>query len=121
MTTFFNYENASKLSEDLGQIFPSDVYSATLAATTDTFFTVPGKTGIGGLGEGTNKFLAFFKYEDESDTFFKVGAAAGAPAGAGFAANASELAPKCRLVKTGDVLHFYSIGGGHVTVSFYAI
>jgi hypothetical protein len=38
-----------------------------------------------------------------------------------FVANATALNPRCKEVKGGDTLNFYSTAGGIVGVEFYAI
>jgi len=97
--------NAPYLSQqpvdDFGLRFSDLKYSAALAATTDTTFTVPGNSP---------RYKALIKVS--ADCWVAHNAVAAVPAGATFAATTSELALAeehlCREVKAGDVIHFFS-------------
>lgn len=117
----YNIDSITKNSTGFGLPFPDKVYSAALAADTDTSLTVPGGSSIGKPMNDINKFIAVFSYENPADTFVRLNATADQPAGAAFAANASELAPLGRFCKTGDVIHMRSVAGADVTVSFYPV
>lgn len=121
MATLFNINSRVLNGTDFGLRFPDQVYSAALAADTDTTLTIPSNRSVGSIGENVNKFIAVFKYESPDDTFVRLGATADQPAGAAFAVNGSELAPPAREVNAGDVIHFRSIAGGDVTVSLYSL
>ena len=102
--------------DDFGQQFPSLKYSAAVAATTDTLLTVPGDAP---------RYKALIKSSVDAVMWVALNEVADVPAGAGFAADTSELVPvngqMCREVVAGDVIHFYSTAGGDVSVVFYAI
>ena len=102
--------------DDFGQVFASYKYSAAVAATTDTLLTVPG---------GAARFKALIKAGVDAEIWVALNEVADIPAGAGFAADTSELVTVngevCREVTAGDVLHFYSTAGGTVSVVFYAV
>lgn len=123
MAQYANTSYVSGNENGFGLPFAKKVYSARLAATTDTSLTVPGASGITETGgKLVNKYLAVFQYEDAASVFVANGAAAAAPAGAGFAATTSELNPPAKMVKAGDVLHFYAIGADtDMTVAFYEV
>lgn len=103
--------------DDFGLRFADLKYSASLAATTDTTLTVPGKAP---------RFKAVIKVETSGLVWVALNATAAVPAGGSFAATTSELITDakslCREVKADDVLHFYTAGSGiDVSVVFYAI
>ena len=92
--------------DDFGLNFAPLKYSASLAATTDTTFTVPGSYPF---------FDAIIKVaatdvELADGVWVALNGTAAVPAGASFAASTSELVTSakslCRRVKAGDVLHF---------------
>lgn len=101
----------------------TNIYSATLAITTDTTLTVPGVANIGTPSATTNdKLLARISYTAAKDVFVALGGTAAAPAGAGFAASTSSLNPPAMFVKRGDVLHFFAFAANtNVTVEFFAL
>lgn len=101
--------------DDFGLRFSELKYSAALAATTDTAFTVPGNAP---------RYKAVIKVKN--NTWVASNATAAVPAGASFAATTSELIisakPLCREVKAGDVLHFYTATAStDVSIVLYAI
>lgn len=106
-----------------GLQFSDTKYSATLTQNTDTTLTVPSSGALGGSKTGLVDFwVAIFTFAPSSLTWVANNATAGVPAGASFAATASELNPVARLVKGGDVLHFYSPGvSTQVGVVFYSL
>lgn len=89
--------------DDFGLNFPSVKYSATLAITTDTTLTIPGKA---------QRYKAIMTCETGGYVWIALNATAAAPGGSSFAATTSELITAgqrlCREVKAGDVLHFFS-------------
>lgn len=102
-----------------GTAFSNVTYSATLAATTDTSLTVP---------EDSANWLAVFSVEPAKLVWVALNTAAAAPVGAPFAANDSELISNdhpmkfTKIVKGGDVLHFFSqTGTANIGVALYAI
>lgn len=103
--------------DDFSLPFSNIKYTATLAITTDTSLTVPGKAQF---------YKAVMKCEPGGEVFVALNAAAAAPAGSSFAASTSELLTEgqklCRHVKAGDVIHFFSATATtDVSVSFYAV
>ncbi len=104
-------------NDDFGLTMSNNLYSATLAASTDTTLTVPGSAP---------RFKALIKAETDAVVWLAVGATAAVPAGASFASVSSEMIPVngylCREFKAGDVLHFITAGTDiDVSVAFYAI
>ena len=93
--------------DDFGLGFSKFKYSASLAATTDTTFTVPGDAP---------SYKAVMKVEANGLVWVAVNAVAAVPAGATIVATTSELINDakslCREVKPGDVLHFYTATAG---------
>ena len=101
-------------------------FSATVAATTDTTVSVPGKAAIGVPGSQKNKYLAVITLEWGTDIWFAVNETAAGPAGGSFASTTSEQITStqdfARTCETGDVLHFFSPSGTvDVSVAFYSI
>ena len=100
--------------DDFGLTFASLKYSATLAATTDTLFTVP---------SSAPRFKALIKVSAE--VWVALNAVAAVPAGAAFAASSSEMVTAyyslCREVKGGDVFHFFSPGAADVSIVLYGL
>jgi hypothetical protein len=91
------------------------LYSATLAATTDTTVTMPGTA---------KRYKALIK--STMPVWFAYNAVAAAPTGAMFVTTTSELVseyyPLCRDVKKGDVLHFYSpTAAAEVSIVLYTV
>lgn len=108
-----------------GLPFTDTAYSATLATSTDTSLTVPAVNSPGGSSyDALVKpiLIAIFSYDPGTSVWVAKNATASSPAGAAFAATASELNPAARLVSAGDVLHFFTTGTAvNVSVSFYWI
>lgn len=104
-----------------GLKFTDTAYSATLAINTDTSLTVPSINSMGGSNTQTNAQLIAIFFIDPSETVWvAVNTAAAAPAGAAFAATASEGNPAARNVSAGDVLHFFTATANvTVGVAFY--
>ena len=125
MTTKFAMARDINGYNGFGLTFTDTAYSATLATTTDTTLTVPSSVGIGHQGYATDQTpqsLAIFSYDPGTSVWVANGATAASPVGASFGAIVSELNPAARLVKGGDVLHFYTTGTGvNVSVSFYSV
>ena len=104
-------------NDDFGLTFSKLLYSANLANDTDTLLTVPGST---------QRYKAVMKAETDAVVWVALNQVADEPAGAGFAADTSEMIPVngvlCREVKAADVLHFITAGTNiDVSVAFYAI
>lgn len=102
-----------------GLVFTDTAYSATLAINTDTTLTIPSKSGLGSAAfydkapinfvqqNGQPLILAIFTHTPGSEVWVANNTTAAVPAGASFAATVSEMNPAARLVKGGDVLHFF--------------
>lgn len=124
MTTKFNMSRDINGYNGFGLTFTDTAYSATLAVTTDTTLTVPSSVGMGKQGYATNatgQMLAVFTFDPGSSVWVANNTAASTPAGATFAATSSELNPAARLVKGGDILHFYSASAVNVSIAFYSV
>lgn len=94
---------AQQTVTDFGLRFPDLKYSAKLAITTDTTFTVPGTAP---------KYKAIMKTVATGEVWVALNAVADDTAGTTFAATTSEMLtgayPLCREVKAGDEIHFLS-------------
>lgn len=125
MTTNYNVDRTKNLTNAFGIQFSDTVYSATLAATTDTTIAVPLTSAMGApTASSYNKFLAVISSTPTIATYMAVNATAAIPAGTTFAATTSELVPQgytAKMVKSGDILHFFSAGTPSISVAFYAI
>lgn len=102
---------------DFGLLFSNLKFNASLAATTDTTFTIPGQA---------QRYKALIKVENNGLVWVALNATAAVPVGATFAATTSELvsdnATLCREVKAGDVLHFFTATAAtDVSVVLYAV
>lgn len=113
---------------DFGQEYCVDTYTATLTINTDTGLTVPGYGSMGNFtAPSKNKFMAVIRVTDGASVWFAVNATAAVPAGASFAASTSELIiggpdPFGKVVKTGDILHFFSAAANiSVSVALYPL
>lgn len=105
-----------------GLPFCSQIYSATLAAATNTTLTVPSMSAIGTLNSTTLPlYVAIFTYAPSAKVYVANNATAVVPAGAAFAVASSSLNPTARVVKGGDVINFICTAGADVTVEFYSI
>jgi hypothetical protein len=105
-------------------LFSDTIYSATLAASTDTHFAVPLTSDLGGTNTASvNYLVARIRHTPNNDVWFSVNATAAVPVGASFALVSSELLDNevCEYkVKSGDVLHFITAASAaSVSVSFY--
>jgi hypothetical protein len=103
--------------DDFGLPESNKKYSATLPASTDTTLTIPGDAP---------SYMAVIKAEGAAQVYMANGVAAAVPAGATFAATASEMIPYggvlCREVKAEDVLHFITAGTNiDVSVCLYSL
>lgn len=117
----WNMNTALNCFNDFGVQFASTNYSALIPATTDTTLTVPDYTGIGKLNTQNPKIFAVFGYASGTTMFVAVNGTALPSRTGSFVAENAVINPVCREVVGGDVLHFYSVAGGDVTVAFYAI
>jgi len=97
-------------------LVPSDTaYSVTLTANTDTHFTVPANTAIGGsnIASVNNPILiAIFYFTPGAEVWCALNTAAGVPAGSSWGATASEGNPSAWQVKGGDEIHVKTAGTG---------
>jgi hypothetical protein len=122
MATNYNIDKTKNGVNGFGLPFCNTIYSATLTASTDTTVAVPLTAAVGAPTATTyNKFMAVFSYTAGNDVFVALNATAAVPAGNTFAATTSELNPAGKMVKSTDVIHFYSATTPKVTVAFYAI
>lgn len=123
MATKFSMTRDINGYNGFGLKFTDTAYSATLAATTDTTLTVPDHSTMGGATYSENAqptLIAIFSIDPGESVWVALNTAASTPAGATFAATASELNPAARQVVGGDVLHFYTAAANVVVgVSFY--
>ena len=105
---------------DYGLQFATILYSASLAASTDTTLTIPGAYA---------RYKAVIKCSRttgtlNSEVWVALNATAAAPAGASFATTTSELLTEefimCHEVTQGDVLHFFApVAATDVSVALY--
>lgn len=126
MTTNYNVDRNKNGVNGYLLPFCDQIFSATLAAATDTLIAVPLTAAMGAPTATTNnKFAAVISCDNAADVFIALNGVAAVPAGVGFAATTSELIPRnqlyCKTVKAGDTIHFISPGTPSVTVAFYAI
>lgn len=103
--------------DDFGLPFAKLKYSANLAITTDTSFTVPGNAP---------NYKAIISCEPSGHVWVALNATAAASAGGSFASTTSELLTQsnklCRQVKAGDVIHFFSVTATtEVSVVLYSV
>lgn len=124
MTTQYNPNKSIQGVNGFGLPFCDTIYSAAIAANTDTTVTVPSQTPMGAIAANQkNKYVAVIT-SSAAATYMAVNATAAKPAGATFAAVTSGMLPNgqpyARYVNAGDVLHFLSNAGCDVTVEFYA-
>ena len=126
MTIAYNINPKAQGVNGFALPISDNIWSATLAANTDTTLNVPTDSSIG-MTSGTpkNKFIAVIGYAmnvlANDTTFVAVNATAAEPVGAAFAATTSLINPTGVYCKAGDVLHFISRGTPDITVAFYAI
>lgn len=124
MTTQYNVDTYSRGVNGFGLPFCDTIYTATLAAATNTQITVPGAAATGTAGAHLNKFQAVISIPADAKVWVSVNATAAIPAGASFAASTSELFPAgewtSKYVKAGDVINMICTAGSDVSVAFYA-
>lgn len=105
-------------------LVPSDTNkSVTLTASTDTTFTMPGASGMGGNGFYQKAtWLVIFNITPGDEVWVAINATAGVPAGASFAATASMLNPAALQLNNGDVIHCFSTNtGANVSIRLYSL
>lgn len=133
MTTNFDRDPNKKGTNGFGQYFCDTIYSALLAANTDTTVAVPLNSAMGQPTATTfNKFLAIITCTNSTshtnDVFVNLNAAATIPVAPGMG-NVFNVAGGAQIdngymaitVKATDVLHFISAGTPNITVRFYAL
>ena len=122
MTTLYNVNTVLQGVNGYGTPFCDTVYTSTLAAATDTSLTVPGKAAIGMASAGTsrNTYLAVFSYAPNAKVWVALNGTAAVPAGAPFATSTSELNPTAKIVRAGDVIHFFCTAGSDASVALYS-
>ena len=126
MSTQYNIYNYVKGINGFGLALSDTIFSATLAANTDTTVTVPGVAALGAAA--ANKYNKLIAVIDtlSGPLWVAVNAVAAVPAGSTFAATTSRLVspygPVGLYVKAGDVLHFLTPSTGvEMSVAFYTI
>lgn len=117
----FNTNLALNLFNDFGSQFSDTAYSVTLGAATNTTLTVPTGTGIGKANDTKAKFLAIFSYAPSAQVWVANNHDATPSLTGSFVANATALNPRCKEVKSGDTLNFFSTPAAIMGVEFYAI
>jgi hypothetical protein len=123
MTTLYNVPTTVQGINGFGSPFCATIYSATLAAATNTTLTVPGKAAIG-MGSATptkNRYLAVFSYAPSSKVWVANNATATVPAGASFTATSSELNPPAKIVAAADVINMICTAGADVSIALYSL
>ena len=108
---------AQQTVDDVGQLFATFKYSASLAASTNTTLTIPGAAA---------RYKDVIKVESAGLDWVALNATAAVPAGATFAATTSELITDAksltREVEAADVLNFITAGSGiDVSVVLYYV
>ena len=122
LSTIFNIDKNISGVNGYGLPFSVQVYSASIAATTDTTLAVPLTNAMGMVNAtSATKFIAHFSYAPTAKVWVANNATAAVPAGTTFAASTSELNPPAKFVKAGDVLHFYSAAISDISVAFYVV
>jgi hypothetical protein len=121
--TQYNINNYVKGINGFGLEPCSQIYSATLAADTPETVTVPSIAALGCLNSTLGSlYVAIFSYEPATTFYVAFNATAAVPAGGTFAATTSELNPKARIVKGGDVISVVAPeAASSLSISFYAI
>jgi hypothetical protein len=122
MPTQYDINAFVKGVNGFGLPFCSQIFSATLAAATNTTLAVPTISAIGAINS-TNEsiYVAVFSYAPSAKVYVSVNATAVVPAGAAFAAASSSLNPTARIVKSTDTINMICTAGADVTVEFYTI
>lgn len=124
-TTPYSPKITAQANNGFSLDFSNTKVSATVAASTDTTYTVSGDGCMGASTQSASQYIAIFKIETGKSVYCAVGATAAVPAGASFASTTSELliSGEGRRVKEGDILHFYTTdaGGANVTILLYSV
>lgn len=126
MTTMYKLQKDVAGYNGFGLPFSDQIYTASLAATTDTTVIVPSTSVLGAPANSQARFLAVVSVEQNLSVWCALNATAAVPAGTTFAASTSELIVGgqyyAREVKGGDVLHFYTATAAtDISVTFYAL
>lgn len=129
MSTAYRTESQIQSVTDFGQLFCDLIYTATLAATTDTSLTIPGyipPTNQIDKSRGVTPYRMVVRISESDEVWIALNAAAAAPAGASFATSTSEIATShqlfCKDVIAGDVVHFYTPGSTtSLSVALYVL
>ncbi len=115
MATKFAMERDINGYNGFGLIPTDTAYSVTLSANTDTHFTVPANTAIGGSNIATKNnpvLIAIFYFTPGSEVWCARNATAIVPAGSSFGATTSEGNPSAWQVIGGDVIHVITAATG---------
>ncbi len=126
MTTMYKLQKDIAGYNGFGLPFCDLIYSASLAASTDTSLTVPSKGAMGAPLNQINKWLAIIQVEANLSVWFALNATAAVPAGSTFAQTTSDLIIGTEYyaveVKAADVMHFFApTAGTDIMVKFYAL
>lgn len=102
--------------DDFGSRFADLKYSATVPATTDTIFPVPGNA---------QRYKMVVKVKSAGEAWMAINSVAASPAGATFVSTTSELITgdekTCREVRANDIIHFFSSAGTDIGIILYAV
>lgn len=114
MTTKLNFARDTQGYNSYAPAFSTDKYSATLASAGSDSFTVP---------SNYQNWIASFSFQPGSTCWVSINGTAAQPAGATFAASASQLLPGALSVQAGDEIDVYNNGtdSADVGVILYAI
>ncbi len=122
MTTQYNINTYLHGINGFGLQFCDTIYSATLAANTDTTVTIPGLSSIGEPYSGNPKYAVLFNYTSGHDVFVALNQTAAVPAGSSLALTGSEQNPQGKFVQAGDVIHLITADSNvNVSVSIYSL
>jgi len=108
---------AQRPVDDFSLAFSDEKYSATLATSVSTGFTLPTTAPL---------YKVLIKVSGVSPVWVAHNAASAPPVGASFAPTNAEMItqyfPLCRQVKGGDALNFITAGTGiEVSISLYSL
>lgn len=125
MTTTYNLDKNISGVNGFGLPCCDTIFTANIAAATDTSIAVPLTAGIGLPSQTNNKWIAVMQYVRGTATdgvWFAKNATAAVPnVDHAFHASTSELEPPAKYVQSGDVLHFICAGTADISVAFYAL
>jgi hypothetical protein len=123
MSTKFSMTRDINGYNGFGLVFSDQKFSASILASTNTILTVPSSAPMGGSSDSVvnNYFIALFSFQPSSSVWVSNNNTAEIPSGSSFVSTTSELNPSARLVKSGDVINFFSSSATLVGVTFYSL